>query len=87
MNAIERSRSSLFLTGGSTQEIYGSANKLDEVDSKLREAADNAARYGQLTDRLHQVEIELEGLAAQRKASSIPVQPSGHAPKCVGRLE
>ena len=67
MNAIERSRNDLFLTGGSTQEIYGSANKLDEVDSKLREAADNAARYGQLTDRLHQVKIELEGLAAQRK--------------------
>ena len=67
MTAIERSRSSLFLTGGSTQEIYGSANRLDEVDSKLREATDNAARYGQLTDRLHQVEIELEGLAAQRK--------------------
>ena len=67
MNAIERSRSSLFLTGGSTQEIYGSANSLDEVDSKLWEVANNATRYGQLTDRLHQVEIELEGLAAQRR--------------------
>ena len=52
---------------GSTQEIYSVANGLDTIDATLREAADNAARYGQLTDRLHQVEIELEGLAAQRR--------------------
>ena len=67
MNAIERSRNDLFRSGGSTQEIYSVANGLDTIDATLREAADNAARYGQLTDRLHQVEIELEGLAAQRK--------------------
>ena len=67
MNAIERSRNDLFRSGGSTQEIYSVANGLDTIDATLREAADNAARYGQLTDRLHQVEIELEGLAAQRR--------------------
>ena len=66
-NAIERSRSSLFRTGGSTQEIYGAANSLDEVDSKLREAAGNATRYGELTSRLQQVESELEGLAERRR--------------------
>ena len=67
MNAIERSRNDLFRSGGSTQEIYSVANGLDTIDATLREAADNAARYGQLTDRLHQVEIELEGMAAQRR--------------------
>ena len=66
MNAIDRSRSSLFRTGGSTQEIYGAANRLDEVDSKLREVADNATRYGELTSRLQQVESELEDLAERR---------------------
>lgn len=67
MNAIERSRSSLFRTGGSTQEIYSAANRLDEVESKLREVADNATRYGELTSRLQQVEAELETLAERRR--------------------
>ena len=66
-NTLERSRNGLFRSGGSTQELYDAANKLDEVDSKLREAADNATRYGKLTSRLQQVETELEGLAQRRR--------------------
>ncbi len=64
---LDRSRNSLFRSGGSTQEIYTAANSLDAVDSTLREVEDNATRYGQLTSRLQQVESELEELAAQRR--------------------
>ena len=67
MNTIDRSRNHLFRSGGSTQEIYAAANSLDEVESKLREAADNSTRYGQLTVRLQLVESELQSLAAQRR--------------------
>ena len=66
-NALDRSRNGLFRSGGSTQEIYSAANSLDAVDSTLREVADNATSYGQLTARLQQVESELEELAAQRR--------------------
>ena len=66
-NTLDRSRNSLFRSGGSTQEIYSAANSLDTVDSTLREVEDNATMYGQLTSRLQKVESELEELAAQRR--------------------
>ena len=66
-DALSRSRNGLFRSGGSTQEIYTVANRLDEIDATLQEVADNATRYGQLTARLQQVESELETLAAQRR--------------------
>ncbi len=67
MASLDRSRNTIFRSGGSTQEIYGAANRLDDIDSTLREVADNAARYGELTERLQQVESELESLAARRR--------------------
>ncbi len=67
MASLDRSRNSIFRSGGSTQEIYSAANRLDDIDSTLREVADNAARYGALTERLQQVESELESLAARRR--------------------
>ncbi|MCY4528630.1 MAG: AAA family ATPase [Chloroflexi bacterium] len=67
MNTLDRSRNGLFRTGGSTQEIYSAANRLETIDSTLQEVADNAARYGELTSRLQQVENELEGSAEQRR--------------------
>ena len=66
-NTLDRSRNSLFRSGGSTQEIYSAANSLDAVDSTLREVEDNATMYGELTSRLQKVESELEELAAQRR--------------------
>ena len=66
-STLDRLRDSLFLSGGSKQEIYTAANRLDAIDSTLQEVADSASRYGQLTARLQQVETELEGLAAQRR--------------------
>ena len=67
MASLDRSRNSIFLSGGSKQEIYSAASRLDDIDSTLREVADNAARYGELTERLQQVESELESLAARRR--------------------
>ena len=67
IRSIESSRETLFLNRGSSQKIYEAHKKLQDIEEKLQEAADNATRYGQLTDRLHQVEIELEGLAARRR--------------------
>ena len=66
-NTLDRSRNSLFRSGGSTQEIYAAANRMDLIESTLQEVADNATRYGQQTSRLQQVESELEGLAEQRR--------------------
>lgn len=67
MASLDRSKNTIFRSGGSTQEIYGAANKLDDIDSKLREVAENAARYGELTERLQEVEAELESLADRRR--------------------
>ncbi len=67
MASLDRSRNSIFLSGGSKQEIYSAASRLDDIDSTLGEVADNAARYGELTERLQQVESELESLAARRR--------------------
>ena len=66
-STLDRLRNSLFRSGGSTQEIYTAADRLDAIDSSLQEVADSASRYGQLTARLQQVETELGGLAAQRR--------------------
>ena len=66
-NTIDRSRNGLFRSGGSTQEIYTAANRLDEIDSMLQQVADNASRYRDLTARLKQVETELESLGEQRR--------------------
>ena len=66
VKSIESSRIGIFLKGGSTQKIYEIYNKIEDVDNKLREVSNNAARYGELTDRLQRVEIELGDLAAQQ---------------------
>ena len=68
MKRIESERESLFLKGGrSSQKTYVVSERIEEIDNRLREVADNAARYGQLTARLQQVESELESLAGQRR--------------------
>ena len=67
MASLDRSRNSIFRSGGSTQEIYSAANRLDDIDSTLREVADNAAKYGELTERLQRTESELEALNDQRR--------------------
>ena len=67
MRSIESSRRDIFLKGGSSQKTYEVYGRIEQIDDRLREVADNAARYGELTARLQQVEVELEGLAAHRR--------------------
>ena len=76
-NTLVRSRKSLFRSGGSKQEIYTAAKRLDVIDSTLQEVADNATSYGQLTARLQQVETELETLAAQRRRTQTQYNHQG----------
>ena len=66
-NMLNRSRNDLFRSGGSTQEIYAAANSLDTVDAKLQKVADNVTLYRELTTHRQQVEVNLEGLAEQRR--------------------
>ena len=42
-------------------------NRLQDLDSKLREIEENAGEYGNLITRQQQVKTELEGLAACRR--------------------
>ena len=67
MKSIENSRRNIFLKGGSSQKIYEVYTRIEAIDNRLREVSDSAARYGKLTARLQQVEIELAGLAARRR--------------------
>ena len=67
MKSIENSRRNIFLKGGSSQKIYEVYTRTEAIDNRLREVSDGAARYGELTARLQQVEIELAGLAARRQ--------------------
>lgn len=66
VKSIESSRTGIFLKGGSTQKIYETYNKIEEIDNRLREVSNNATRYGELTDRLQRVQVELGDLAARQ---------------------
>ena len=68
LRSLQSQRETLFLRRGrSNQKTHVVAETIEEVDKKLREVADNAARYGELTERLQQVESELESLVARRR--------------------
>ena len=67
MRYIDTEREVLFLKGGRNQKTYVVCGEIDEIDNRLREVANNAARYGELKDRLYQVEVELEALADSRR--------------------
>ena len=67
VRSIESGRTDIFLKGGSSQKVYEVRGRIEELDETLRSVRDNAARYGELTDRRRQVEDELRNLAAQRQ--------------------
>ena len=67
MNSIESKRKELFLSRGSSQEIYNAHKKFQDVDENLNRVEENATRYGERTARLQQIERELEDLAAHRR--------------------
>ena len=71
LKQLKSNKDSLFRKGGSKQKIAEVNGRLSEVDSKLREVANNAARYGELTTSLGQVAADLQG--ATGPSSRIPL--------------
>ena len=66
LRTLERQKRDLFLSGGSRHAIYTAAGALDEVDTALREIANNATEYGREAARLEVIERELDDLRARR---------------------
>ena len=67
LRVIESDRTGIFLKGGSTQKVYEVQSRIKAIDERLRSVTDNAARYGDLTDRRRHVEDELENLGVRRQ--------------------
>ncbi len=68
LRRIRRDKDGLFRKGGSTQEIYRVANRLQGVDDSLREVADNAAEYARLSDELARANERLDALGDRRES-------------------
>ena len=65
---IDTEKEAIFLNRGrSNQKTYVVCGEIDEIDKRLQEVADNAARYGERIDRLKQVKDELESLRVRRQ--------------------
>ena len=65
---IDSEREAIFLNRGrSNQKTYVVCGEIDDIDKRLREVANNAAEYGELTDRQNELERELDRLAARRR--------------------
>ena len=60
-------RRGLFRKGGSNQEIAKVGSRLSEVESRLKEVANNAEIYGERSRRLAEVEAELQKLSQSRR--------------------
>ena len=67
IKSIESKRRDIFLKSGTSQKTYTVHSKLEEIEKKLEEVAGNAASYGHLTIRLHQVDTKLRGLVAHQQ--------------------
>ena len=66
LKQLKSDKDSLFRKGGSKQKIAEVNGRLSEVDSKLREVANNAETYGARHGRLREVEASLEDLRKRR---------------------
>ena len=62
LNELDGLRDDLFLNRGSTQEIYYAVNRIEEIDGKLQEVANNASEYGRCSLRLGAIEEEIADL-------------------------
>ena len=67
LSRLDARKRSLFLPGGSTQEIYHIANDLDPIETQLRQAADNAQTYRAESERLANVNRRIAELDILRK--------------------
>ena len=59
LRTLDQQKERLFLFRGSRHAIHTTAVRLDEVESRLREVADNATEYGQQSARLAEMEKKL----------------------------
>ena len=66
LRTLDQQKELLFLFRGSKHAINTSASRLDEVESSLREVADNAAEYGRKFVRLESVVRDLNALRERR---------------------
>ena len=66
LTQLEGLREDLFLNRGSTQKIYHAVNRIDEIDSKLRDVANYASEYGRHRIRLDQIDEEIGNLESCR---------------------
>lgn len=67
MKTLQAERATLFLKGGSVNRIARTARKLEAIEARLREVANNAAEYGRLTTRLQEVDGRLQELNESRR--------------------
>ncbi len=66
LRRIRRDKDGLFRKGGSTQQIYHVANRLQSVDDSLHGVADNAAEYARLSGELAAANERLQELGNRR---------------------
>ena len=66
LKALDDHKRELFLPGGRSQRIYKAAGALDQVESGLREVANNATEYGREAARLEVIEREMDHLRARQ---------------------
>ena len=67
LKALGSAKQALFLKGGSKHKIAGAGGELAKINSTLKQVEGNAAKYGDLMDRLKQVEADLERLSGLRR--------------------
>ena len=68
LDRLDKEKSKLFLKGGSTQAIYHAAERLRNIDAKLKEVERNAEEYSRLTVQLKDAEAEQAALHERRLA-------------------
>ncbi len=65
---LDTEKTKLFRPGGSTQQIYYAANKIDELNSQLDEIENNASEYARQGERRRNIELELTSLRQEQRS-------------------
>lgn len=66
IKSIDSARKDIFLKGGSSQKMYDVCTKIEDIDRRLRQIADNAAAFGNLTVRLKKIHTQINELTTRR---------------------
>ncbi len=67
LTGLQKRQDELFKPGGSNQEVARLLNELDAVERELRESANGATRFADLTEHLAKTEAEIRDLTATAK--------------------